>query len=120
MNILIKVKKVGNHWYPNVEHDSPEDIVLNEKIEKVLSFLDEDNVGEIEFLLYEVHSWLDDTTIQFDDEDMWKWLNTTDVFDLKFYIKDNEYKISSLLLDILEDRFNLEFYKTVYSLTIYR
>ena len=118
MNIIMKIKKVGNHWYPSIEHDSPDEITLNEKIEKLLSVIDVENKGELEILLYEIHSWTNKGTIQFNDEDMWRWLNTTDLFDIRVYIRDYEYTISSLLIDLLEDQFNMDFYDTLYSIEI--
>ena len=30
MNATIVVKKIGNHWYPDINHDYPEDLVLDE------------------------------------------------------------------------------------------
>lgn len=116
MNILINVKKIGNHWYPNLNHDSPDEIALDHKLEKLLSFLDVNNIEDLQFLIYEIHSWTNNTTIQFNEEDMWRWLNTTDVFDMRFYINDHEYIVSSSLIDLLEDQFNMDFYETLYSI----
>jgi hypothetical protein len=118
MNIILKVKKIGNHWYPNIAHDSPDEIMLDEKVEKVLSKLDVDNEGELSFLLYEVHTWIEKDTLQFNDEDMWRWLNTTDSFDLRMYIRDYEYKVSSALIDLFEDQFNMDFYDTLYTIEL--
>ena len=118
MNILLKVKRVGNHWYPNLKHDSIDEIILDEKIEKVLTLIDKDCIGELEFLIYQVNSWINDATIQFNDEDMWRWINTTDSFDLRIYVKDYEYKISSSIIDLLEDQFKMGFYNNLYSIEL--
>lgn len=116
MNILVNVKKIGNHWYPSLKHDSPDEIALDYKLEKLLSFLDVNNTEDLQFLIYEIHSWTNNTTIQFNEEDMWRWLNTTDIFDMRFYINDHEYVVSSSLIDLLEDQFNMDFYETLYSI----
>jgi hypothetical protein len=118
MNILVTVKKIANHWYPNLEHDDPMDLMLDPKMEKLLTLLDKNNVGELHFLLSEVHSWLESNTIQFRDEDIWKWLNTNLTFPMKVYIKDHEFEVSTLLLDLLEDQFNTNFHKTLYSINL--
>lgn len=118
MNYLIKVKKLGNHWYPNLKHDDPMDLMLDPKMEKLLTRWDKQNIGEIDFLLSEVHTWLEPNTIQFRDEDIWKWLNTTATFPIKLYIGDHEFEISTLLLDLFEEQFNTNFHKTLYSINI--
>ena len=118
MNILLNVIKIGNHWYPNLKHDTPDEITLNYKTEKLLSLLDKHNTGNLQFLIYEVHTWTNSNTVQFNEEDMWRWLNTTDIFDLRLYIKDNEYIVSSCLIDLLEDQFNMDFYDTLYSIEL--
>lgn len=116
MNIVIIVKRVGNHWYPDLKHDDPSDLLLPEKMNKLLTLLDKDNVGELHFLLAEVHSWLDSNTIQFQDDDMWRYLNTNDSFDLTVYIGDHDFEISSDLIDLFESQFNTNFYKNLYSI----
>jgi hypothetical protein len=118
MNFLIKVKKVANHWYPCLEHDDPMDLMLDPKIEKLLDIWDKNDSGELEFLLSEVHTWLEENTIQFSDEDIWKWLNTTATFPIKMYVGDHEFEVSTLLLDLFEEQFNTNFHKTLYSINL--
>lgn len=119
MNILIKVKKLGNHWYPDLYHDDPIDLILDRKIEKFCTLLDKEKVGELKFLLSENHSWINENAIQFEDADIWKWLNTTAVFPIKMYIGDHVFEVSSLLMDLFEEQFNTNFHKTFYSISLY-
>lgn len=95
-----------------------DDISLNEKLERVLSYIDKENTEELQFVIYEISSWTNNETVQFHDEDMWKWINTTDVFDMRFYINDHEYKISSTIIDLLEDQYKMCFYETLYSIEL--
>ncbi len=95
-----------------------DDISLNEKLERVLSYIDKENTEELQFIIYEISSWTNNETVQFHDEDMWKWINTTDVFDMRFYINDHEYKISSTIIDLLEDQYKMCFYETLYSIEL--
>lgn len=118
MNFLIKVKKLGNHWYPNLQHDDPIDLILDTKMEKLLDILDKQHNEELHFLLSEVHSWLEPNTIQFKDEDIQKWLNTTATFPITIYIGDHEFEISTLLMDLLEEQFNTKFYGNLYSINL--
>ena len=118
MNILIKVKKVGNHWYPNLKHDDPLDLMLDPKMEKLLTLLDKNNTGELHFGLSEVHTWLEPNTIQFRDEDIVRWLTTTATFTVKVFIRDHEFEVSTLLMDLFEEQFNTNFHKTLYSIDL--
>lgn len=118
MNFLIKVKKVGNHWYPCLKHEDPMELMLDPKMDKLLTLLDKDNSEELHFLLSEVHTWLEPNTIQFRDEDIWNWLNTTLNFPVKIYIGDHEFEVSTLLLDLFEEQFNTNFHKTLYSINL--
>ena len=105
---------MGNHWYPNLKHDDPTDLVLSSKMERLLTRLDKDSCGELTFLLSEVHSWLEENTIQFHDEDIWKYLNTNDEFLFRIYIGEHEFEVSSNLIDLLERQFNINVHKTLY------
>lgn len=118
MNILITVKQIGNHWYPNIQHDDPMDLMLDPKIEKLFSYLDKNHCGELHFLLSEVHSWLEKNTIQFKDKDVIRWLSTNDTFTMNVYVDDHEFEVSSLLIDLLEEQFNTNFHKTLYCIKL--
>lgn len=87
-------------------------------MEKLCTLLDKNNDEELEFLLSEVHSWLEPNTIQFKDEDIWKWLNTTATFTVTIYIGDHEFEVSTLLMDLFEEQFNTNFHKTLYSINL--
>lgn len=87
-------------------------------MEKLLTLWDKNNIGELHFLISEVHSWLDENTIQFSDKDMLKWLTTNLTFSMKIYIRDHEFEVSTLLLDLFEEQFNTNFHKTLYSIDI--
>ena len=118
MNILITVKKVGNHWYPNLMHEDPMELMLDPKMEKLLTLWDKNNYGEFHFLLSEVHTWLEDNTIQFRDEDIRRYLTTDATFSMPIYIGDHEFEISTLLIDLFESQFNTNFHKTLYSINL--
>ena len=87
-------------------------------MDKLLTLLDKNHLEELHFLLSEVHTWIEPNTIQFSDEDIWKWLNTTATFPIKMYIGDHEFEVSTLLLDLFEGQFNTNFHKTLYSINL--
>lgn len=92
------------------------EIMLDSKMEKFCTLLDKQNVGELNFELLEVHSWLNENTIQFDEQDMLRWLNTTNDFIMKIYIGNREFNVSTMLLERFEIEFNTNFHKTLYSI----
>ena len=94
------------------------DLMLDPKMDKLLTLLDKDHLEELHFLLSEVHTWIEPNTIQFSDEDIWKWLNTTATFPIKMYVGDHEFEVSTLLLDLFEEQFNTNFHKTLYSINL--
>lgn len=119
MNILIKIKRVGNHWYPDLSHEDPMELILDSKMERFCTLLDKEHRGELVFLLSECHSWLENNTIQFEDEDIWKWLNTDANFTIKMYIHDHVFEVSTMLMDLFESQFNTNFHKTLYKIELF-
>lgn len=119
MVVKVIFTKVGNHWYPNINHDYPEDLMLDEKIEKVLSLVDKFNYGIVTVYFLEQYEILGNGTLQFDESDMIKYLTTDKYLDVRFYVNDHEYKISSTLLSLLETQFNFDFQDNVYRIDLW-
>lgn len=120
----IKILKVGNHLYPDINHSEAYEIQLSEKIERVLqkyiSIHQELNGDSCEIVFYEQYDIIADRGIlQFKEADIVKYLTTDDDFDLTFYIDDHEFTISSDLYSLLEQQFNFNFHKTLYRIEIW-
>lgn len=115
----ITFKKIGNHWYPSINHDSLDEISLSEKVEKCLSVLDKSKSGNVSIWINEQNTILYPNTIQFRDEDITRYFTTNDDFDFIVYIGEKTYPISSSLYSLLEELFNFNFHKTVYSCEIH-
>jgi hypothetical protein len=111
---VVTAKKIGNHWYPNVNHDYPEDLALDEKIEKVLSIIDKFNYGIVSIYFFEQDEILYKGTLQFDEADMVKYLTTDDDLMISFYVDDHKFEISSTLMTLLEIQYNFDFQQNVY------
>jgi len=118
MNYRFTVKKLGDNWYLDIKHDSPFDILLDSKIGHCLSRIDKSKSGQLRFTLYEIHSIIDDNTIYMEEEDIVRYLTTNDDFDIHFWILDHEFSISSDLYSLLEDQYNLNLHKTMYTIEI--
>ena len=111
----ITFKKIGNHWYPSIEHYDLEDIKLSRKVEKTLSFLDKNKFGTISIWINEQHTILYPNTIQFRDEDFNRYFTTNDDFDFIVYVGEKTFPVSSSLYSLLEELFNFNFHKIIYS-----
>jgi len=116
--IKITLKKIGNHWYPSIQHNCLDEISLDYKIERVLSTLDKTKSETITISINEQNTILYSNTIQFRDEDLNKYFTTNDDFDFIVYIGERTYPISSTLYSLLEELFNFNFHKTLYSCEI--
>ena len=118
MNYRIRIKKLGEHWYPDIDHNDPYDLVLNDKIEAFLNFFDKEKLGELDVYLWETYSVIDNSTIIFDDADILRFLTTTDDFDLHFYVDDRQFEISANLFNLIECEYNPNFHKAFYRIEI--
>lgn len=119
MNYRIRVKKLGGHWYPDIEHENPTDLILDEKIEKVLNVFDEDNEGELVVYLWETHTFVDNATIIFNDDDILRFLTTDDEFNMRFLVHDIEFVISASLFSLIEFDLNPNFHKCFYKIEVH-
>ena len=118
MNYRFNIKKVGNHWYADLEHQSPLHVALNEKCERFLNKIDKSNCGCLEINLLEVSSVIPVNCIFFEEEDILKYFTTDDKMEIRFYIQDYELSISSDLYTTIEGILNPNFHKYLYVLDI--
>lgn len=118
MYFRLKFKKFANHWYPEVPHDSLSDIALCPKTERMLTILDrrkgyED--GEVELAFIEEFGVISDHDIlQFEEPDITRWFTTSDYFEMKVWINDYKFIISSDLYSILEQVYQFKFHENIY------
>ena len=121
MNTRIEFKKLGNHWYPSIEHESLDDLQLDQKIERILTKIastNEFDTEKVSIYIIEQNTILHENTIQFRDEDLNRYFTTNDDFDFIVYIGDKTFPISSTLYSLLEELFNFNFHKTLYACCI--
>lgn len=114
MATKIEIKRIGNHWYPCINHVDPYNLCLDEKIEKVFSLFDKDKYETITLYFYEQFEILQAGTLRFDETDMIRYLTTNDEFLVSFYIDNHLFHVSSNLLTLLEINYNLNFQDTYY------
>lgn len=118
--IKIDFIRVGNHWYPQMNHDDPKDLMLDPHLEKVIDHLNKFKFDSFSVYLFEITGVMPENGIvQFDENDITRYLTTTDDFDLTMFIDNHRYKISNRLFSLLEKNFNLELCKVLYKLDIW-
>lgn len=120
--VHFKIKKVGNHWYPCVNHEYDSDISLDPKIEKYLNnySVKSGYVDEVTIELEEIPMITEDINlIFFNESDITRYYTTDDDFNLRFEINDHEFEIDAYLFGRFELQFNLNFHENLYKLHIW-
>lgn len=119
MIIPIKIKKFANHWYPIICHNNASELQLNEKLEHVIQWLAKER-DEIEIVFYEQYDVLANLgNLEFNEEDINRYMTTDDDFDLRFYVDGHCFLISSDLYSLLEQQYNFEFHKNIYRIEVW-
>ena len=119
--IQLIFKKVGNHWYLDIPHDDPKDLILDRRIERFIEHLDYDQSGVMNRIcLIEQGDFIDhDGLIQFSDRDLLRYFTTNDKFNMTVSINHHRFKISSNLYTLLENKFKADFHVSAYKIIIY-
>ena len=118
MDYTIVVKKLGNRWYLDVDHENPLDIAFNDKLCRVFNLYDKYNQGQLYIVLVEEYSLIYYNTLFVNDEDVLRYFTTSDDFDMRFIVRDHEFTIPVSMYHIIEMEFNPNFHKTCYRLEI--
>lgn len=115
-----KVKKVGNHWYPSINHTLNCLEGFDNKIDRYLSVLDILKNDELTIEFEELGVVFEGINIiYFNENDIVRYLMTDDEFDIKFVVNGHNFTINSNLYWLLEDQFNFNFHKNSYKVHIY-
>ena len=114
-------KKLGNHWYLDIPHDNPEDLILDRRIELMLNRLDVWKEGIVTNVSLICQSGFIDNEglIQFDDNDLLRYFTTDDDFIMALYINGHKCSISSRLYFLIEQRYKLDLHELVYKISIF-
>lgn len=115
MDYRFRARKVGGNWYLDIEHRYYMDVQLCEKASKYLSLFGYD---DLYIELTAVYTFVDSSTIFFEEEDVRRYLMTDDDFDIRFWIGNHLFTISSDLYYLLENLYNVNFHKTLYEIRI--
>lgn len=122
MYFRLKFRKFVNHWYPEVPHDNLSDISLCPVTERMLNVLSKRNGYEedtVEIALIEEFGVISDHDIlQFEEPDITRWFTTNDYFDMKVWINDHMFVISSDLYSILEQVCQFKFHENIYRVEV--
>lgn len=103
----------------DIPHDSPNDLILDRKIELILSRIDKWNDGVANVYLLEQLGFISgEGLIQFTDKDLLRYFTTNDTFLMDLYIEDHRFKISSRLYTLLEREYHLDLHLSTYKISI--
>lgn len=118
--INLVFKKLGNHWYPNLNHSNPTELILNPVLEKYINRLDEFNDGIVNkiCLIEQTGFIINNGLIQFDEKDIFRYFTTNDDFIMKLYISGHKFTISSKLYNCLENEYKLDLHECIYRISI--
>lgn len=120
MNKKFFIRKLGNHWYPCIQHELGYIIGFDKKVDRYLSIIDVGNFEELTIEFEELGVIFEGINIiYFNEQDIVQYLTTEDYFNLRFVVNNHEFTISSDLYWLLENQFNFNFHKTSYKIHIY-
>lgn len=117
MNTSIVLNKLGNHWYPAINHNDVQELVLDPKFEKYLSLIDTNKTGCLIINFSQCHEFIENALF-FKDEDINRYFITNDSFDLTCFILNHQFKISSKLYCLLEREYDFSFHQFIYKINI--
>ena len=119
-SVNLVFKKLGEHWYPDLNHDNPSDLILDPRIERFIEHLDIYNEGMVDsiYLSEQTGFILEEGLIQFDDKDILRYFTTNDDFIMKLFISGHKYTISSKLYNLLENQYQLDLNECIYRIHV--
>lgn len=114
-------KKIGNHWYLDIPHDNPADLILDNRLERFFDKLDPENYGSINriYLMEEEFTDNVENLIQFRDSDLLRYFTTTEDFQMLVYIGKHCFHISSRFYTLLEQKYQFNFHQSIYKIIVY-
>lgn len=116
----IQLIRIGNHYYPNLNHSNPNDLKLDPKFDRMLNIINQDDLYFPTVRLYEVGDVLpDEGLIKINEDDITRYLTTDDHFDLRVDVNGHRFKLSSGLYTVLEKNLHLDLCKTLYKIEIW-
>ena len=119
--VQLKLKKIGNHWYLDVPHNDPRDLIIDPILERFLSIRDKDKEGIItNIYLSEQQDYInEDGLLQFSEKDLLRYFTTNESFKMNIFISNHHFQISSELYTILESQYQLDFHIALYRFVVY-
>ena len=122
MIIRLDIKKVGNHWYPCLDHFDPNQVSLDPKLEEILNLLDSRGIqlGCLSIYFKKIDSKEGQKEVlQFNKSDIERYLTTDHELEINTYIDDFHFYVSSELYTLMEQTYKLDFHKNLYKLEIW-
>lgn len=116
----LTIKKVGNHWYPDLVHNLGTDLSLGEAIENKLNELSITMcTDKLTFIIEEV-PWIinESEIIYINEEDLTRYYITDDYFPMRFIVNNQEYSIEMSAYDLIITDLDLKFHTDLYQIKL--
>lgn len=101
-------------------HNYEDLINFNKKIDRIFNKIDFLNFRSLTIQFQESDELEDkEARLYFDEQDIYRYLTTSDFLDMKFMINNHEFSINSDIYWLLENTYNFNFHKKSYKIYIY-
>lgn len=119
--IRFRIKRIGNHWYPSLDHTYLATPMFCKKAERYFNMLDKHR-GEFEELIVELNETGiivgTQDVLFFNDEDVTRFVTTDDDFYMRVAFNNHEFLIHSDLYQLLDSYFEFNRYDEYYRLSV--
>lgn len=116
---VLTIKKIGNHWYPDINHLSGSDISFSPETDRFLNLLGTiKNANEFTFYIDEV-AWITDErkVVYVNEEDLTRYYVTDDYFTIRFTIDGREFGIGVYLYYLLSTEYDINLHTGLYQIS---
>lgn len=119
MNKILILKKIGNHWYPNINHGFGEDISLTRNIEHYLNLIFKDT--DIVHIGFEEYNIIFDEygILYLNEQDITRFYTTDDEFNIRFELYNINLSINATLFMYIQNQLGLRFHEDIYKIHIW-
>ena len=115
----VNFRKLGNHWYLDIDHNDPRDLVLYDKVERVLDLIDAYKFGHVSIYIVQqgiiIHTL---GLVEFKDSEITRYISSDCPFNMTVKIDGHDFIISSKILKLIEANYDVDIARDIYRLML--